>query len=90
MWRCKLEYCYSMLSAVLYVWTGYLNYIDACAEGLQQVSSQLRFGVPGGACHEYRSTSFCWAVLSHCQGGRNFFTGAVGTNISFISIHAKV
>ena len=83
------EPSYRHFDSLNFTLNGFLNYVDASAEGLRLANANLRFGVPGGGCHAYRNVSFCWAVLSHCAHGINFFTGQVGTNISFISIHAK-
>ena len=34
------------------IFSGFLNYVDACAEGLKEVSSTLKVGVPGGSCKD--------------------------------------
>ncbi|XP_054709476.1 alpha-L-iduronidase-like [Uloborus diversus] len=70
---------------------GFLNYYDACSEGLRLADKRLRLGGPGGSCHvpSVRHSPLCWALLDHCSHGRNFFTGEKGTRINFISFHKK-
>ena len=48
-----------MFQMYIFIWTiwrllfsGFLNYVDACAEGLKEVSSTLKVGVPGGSCKD--------------------------------------
>ena len=52
---------------------GFMNYYDACSEGLKAVSPKLRLGGPGDGCHA--SSEYCWAFLGHCATGTNYFTG---------------
>ncbi|ELT95325.1 hypothetical protein CAPTEDRAFT_211572 [Capitella teleta] len=68
---------------------GFLNYYDACAEGLRRVSSLLRLGGPGGECHEYDLSSFSWGLLNHTAHGVSFFSGKEAKSLDFISIHKK-
>ncbi len=65
---------------------GFLNYYDACSEGLAEVDPGLRFGGPGTA--EPRSAIFR-ALMAHCDTGRNYFTGETGVRIDYISVHEK-
>lgn len=69
---------------------GFLNYYDACSEGLRAASSLLRFGGPGDSCHSRPRSPYCWAVLQHCYNGTNFFTGEKGVRIDYIALHKKV
>ncbi|KAK6492889.1 alpha-L-iduronidase isoform X1 [Huso huso] len=68
---------------------GFLNYYDACSEGLKEVSPFLRFGGPGDSCHSPPHTPYCWAMLSHCFNGTNFFTGETGVRLDYIALHKK-
>ncbi|TVR44728.1 MAG: hypothetical protein EA402_06195 [Planctomycetota bacterium] len=65
---------------------GFLNYYDACSEGLKDVDLNIRFGGPGTA--EPRSETFC-ELMKHCDQGVNWFTGERGVRIDFISVHEK-
>ncbi|KAL8202906.1 UNVERIFIED_CONTAM: hypothetical protein K2H54_030462 [Gekko kuhli] len=69
--------------------SGFLNYYDACSEGLRQVSSQLRLGGPGDSFHPYPKSPLCWRLLSHCHNGTNFFTGETGVRLDYIAMHKK-
>lgn len=69
---------------------GFLNYYDACSEGLRAASSLLRFGGPGDSCHSRPRSPYCWALLQHCHNGTNFFTGEKGVRIDYIALHKKV
>ena len=70
---------------------GFLNYYDACSEGLLIASPLLRLGGPGGECSDdYSLSNYCWALLDHTQHGRNYFTNETGVRIDYISIHRKV
>lgn len=69
---------------------GFLNYYDACSEGLRAASSLLRFGGPGDSCHSPPRSPFCWALLKHCYNGTNYFTGEKGVRMDFIALHKKV
>ncbi|XP_034779162.2 alpha-L-iduronidase isoform X2 [Acipenser ruthenus] len=68
---------------------GFLNYYDACSEGLKEVSPFLRFGGPGDSCHSPPHSPYCWAMLSHCFNGTNFFTGETGVRLDYIALHKK-
>uniref|UniRef100_A0A6Q2Z2E0 Alpha-L-iduronidase n=1 Tax=Esox lucius TaxID=8010 RepID=A0A6Q2Z2E0_ESOLU len=69
---------------------GFLNYYDACSEGLLAASSALRFGGPGDSCHTPPHSPYCWAMLQHCYNGTNFFTGKTGVRLDYIALHKKV
>ena len=66
---------------------GFLNYYDACSEGLREVSDSLKFGGPGDAC---KRSKYSDALLDHVVNGINYFTGEKGVRIDFISFHRKV
>ncbi|XP_076003594.1 alpha-L-iduronidase [Genypterus blacodes] len=68
---------------------GFLNYYDACSEGLQAASPLLRFGGPGDSCHSPPHSPYCWAMLQHCYNGTNYFTGQVGVRLDYIALHKK-
>ncbi|XP_018613848.2 alpha-L-iduronidase [Scleropages formosus] len=68
---------------------GFLNYYDACSEGLRDASPTLRFGGPGDSCHSYPHSPYCWALLEHCHNGTNFFTGETGVRLDYIALHKK-
>ncbi|XP_070539995.1 alpha-L-iduronidase-like isoform X2 [Ptychodera flava] len=68
---------------------GFLNYYDACSEGLKAASPQLKFGGPGGGCKDPPKSPICWALLEHCESGKNYFTGEIGVRLDYISIHHK-
>uniref|UniRef100_A0A3P8XVM2 Alpha-L-iduronidase n=1 Tax=Esox lucius TaxID=8010 RepID=A0A3P8XVM2_ESOLU len=68
---------------------GFLNYYDACSEGLLAASSALRFGGPGDSCHTPPHSPYCWAMLQHCYNGTNFFTGKTGVRLDYIALHKK-
>ncbi|CAG5920346.1 unnamed protein product [Menidia menidia] len=68
---------------------GFLNYYDACSEGLRAASRLLRFGGPGDSCHSPPHSPYCWAMLQHCHNGSNFFTGETGVRIDYIALHKK-
>ncbi|GFT18331.1 alpha-L-iduronidase [Nephila pilipes] len=70
---------------------GFLNYYDACSEGLYRADSRLRFGGPGGSCRipTVGKSPICWALLEHCVRGKNYFTGKEGVRLDFISFHKK-
>lgn len=69
---------------------GFLNYYDACSEGLLAASGLLRFGGPGDSCHSPPHSPYCWAMLQHCYNGTNYFTGETGVRIDYIALHKKV
>jgi L-iduronidase len=64
----------------------FLNYYDACSEGLREADSGLRFGGPGTA--KDLSETFR-LLLAHCDTGQNFFTKERGVRLDFISVHVK-
>ncbi|KAK2115176.1 hypothetical protein P7K49_005802, partial [Saguinus oedipus] len=79
------------------VWTqrfsptsGFLNYYDACSEGLRTTSPALRLGGPGDSFHPQPRSPLSWGLLRHCHNGTNFFTGEVGVRLDYISLHRKV
>ncbi|XP_045189835.2 alpha-L-iduronidase-like [Mercenaria mercenaria] len=65
---------------------GFLNYYDACSEGLKAVSDQLRLGGPGDGC---RRSLYSDALLDHVVNGINYFTGERGVRIDFLAYHKK-
>lgn len=69
---------------------GFLNYYDACSEGLRAASGLLRFGGPGDSCRSPPRSPYCWALLQHCYNGTNFFTREKGVRIDYIALHKKV
>lgn len=72
-------------------WTsGFLNYYDACSEGLRAASPFLKFGGPGDSFHPLPKSPICWSLLCHCYNGTNFFTGETGVRLDYISLHKKV
>ena len=72
-------------------WTsGFLNYYDACSEGLRAASPLLKFGGPGDSFHPLPKSPMCWSLLCHCYNGTNFFTGETGVRLDYISLHKKV
>uniref|UniRef100_A0A3Q2EB66 Alpha-L-iduronidase n=1 Tax=Cyprinodon variegatus TaxID=28743 RepID=A0A3Q2EB66_CYPVA len=68
----------------------FLNYYDACSEGLRAASPLLRFGGPGDSCHSPPRSPYCWAMLQHCYNGTNYFTGETGVRLDYIALHKKV
>ncbi|HYW96577.1 MAG TPA: hypothetical protein VE870_13365, partial [Bacteroidales bacterium] len=66
---------------------GFLNYYDACSEGLKDADPALRFGGPGTAGAP--NNAYFKALLEHCSSGMNYFTGENGVRIDFISYHLK-
>ncbi|NXT13995.1 IDUA iduronidase, partial [Prunella fulvescens] len=68
---------------------GFLNYYDACSEGLRAASSLLKFGGPGDSFHPLPKSPICWSLLCHCYNGTNFFTGETGVRLDYISLHKK-
>jgi L-iduronidase len=64
----------------------FMNYYDACSEGLREADSHLVFGGPGTAgvlSQRFKN------LLAHCDTGRNYFTGEKGVRLDFISVHVK-
>ncbi|XP_005093685.1 alpha-L-iduronidase [Aplysia californica] len=71
---------------------GFLNYYDACSEGLDMVDNSLTFGGPGDGCGLYldgNSTQYGDALFNHVIRGTNYFTGEKGVRMDFISMHEK-
>lgn len=66
----------------------FLDYYDACSEGLKAADAALRFGGPGYASRPEIPEIFT-ALLDHCDTGKNRFTGETGVRIDFISFHVK-
>ena len=77
----------SWLIFYLLLTTGFLNYYDACSEGLREASPLLKFGGPGDGCLFRRYSD---ALLDHVVNGTNYFTGEKGVRIDFLSYHEKV
>ncbi|XP_030368687.1 alpha-L-iduronidase isoform X3 [Strigops habroptila] len=69
---------------------GFLNYYDACSEGLRAASPLLKFGGPGDSFHPLPKSPICWSLLCHCYNGTNIFTGETGVRLDYISLHKKV
>ncbi|XP_046549728.1 alpha-L-iduronidase-like [Haliotis rubra] len=69
---------------------GYLNYYDACSEGLKAASQSLIFGGPGGGCDDNNETdTYDDALFKHVTSGINYFTGETGIRLDYISMHRK-
>nr|XP_055102615.1 alpha-L-iduronidase isoform X3 [Symphalangus syndactylus] len=68
---------------------GFLNYYDACSEGLRAASPALRLGGPGDSFHTPPRSPLSWGLLRHCHNGTNFFTGEAGVRLDYISLHRK-
>uniref|UniRef100_A0A0B7B7Z3 Fibronectin type-III domain-containing protein n=1 Tax=Arion vulgaris TaxID=1028688 RepID=A0A0B7B7Z3_9EUPU len=71
---------------------GFINYYDACSEGLKSVDESLIFGGPGDACMSAMGTyssRYADALLNHTVHGFNYFTGEKGVRIDFLSFHFK-
>ncbi|MCK4746226.1 MAG: hypothetical protein KAT15_04285, partial [Bacteroidales bacterium] len=64
----------------------FLNYYDACSEGLLEANPKIRFGGPGTALGA--SATF-QLLMEHCAWGKNYFTGEKGVRIDFVSTHRK-
>jgi len=67
--------------------SGFLNYYDACSEGLKASSPDLILGGPGDGC---KRSNYADALLDHVTNGTNYFTGERGVRIDFLSFHKKV
>lgn len=85
-----LELLRALLRVLNFFSLGFLNYYDACSEGLRAASGLLRFGGPGDSCHSPPHSPYCWAMLQHCYNGTNYFTGETGVRIDYIALHKKV
>ncbi|XP_046331307.2 alpha-L-iduronidase-like [Haliotis rufescens] len=68
---------------------GYLNYYDACSEGLKAASQSLIFGGPGDLCDTNKTDTYRDALFEHVTSGTNYFTGETGIRLDFISMHRK-
>ncbi|GFS09916.1 alpha-L-iduronidase [Elysia marginata] len=75
---------------------GFLNYYDACSEGLEAAHSSLVLGGPGDACWPdpitgklTKSRVLFDALLNHTIHGTNYFNGKKGIRLDFISLHEK-
>ncbi|XP_004579460.3 alpha-L-iduronidase isoform X1 [Ochotona princeps] len=68
---------------------GFLNYYDACSEGLRAASPALRLGGPADSFWPPPRSPLSWSLLEHCARGTNFFTGERGVRLDFISLHKK-
>ncbi|XP_076992295.1 alpha-L-iduronidase isoform X2 [Tamandua tetradactyla] len=68
---------------------GFLNYYDACSEGLRAASPVLRLGGPGDSFHPPPRSPLSWSLLGHCHNGTNFFTGEAGVRLDYIALHKK-
>ncbi len=64
----------------------FLNYYDACSEGLKEANPDIRFGGPGTALG---ASPMFKMLMEHCAWGKNYFTGETGVRIDFISTHRK-
>jgi L-iduronidase len=64
----------------------FLNYYDACSEGIKEADPEILFGGPGTA-RDF--TEPFVQLLAHCDTGTNFFTGEKGVRLDFISVHVK-
>ncbi|GAB6027569.1 hypothetical protein CHUAL_001810 [Chamberlinius hualienensis] len=67
---------------------GFLNYYDACSEGLRMAHPTLRLGGPAESFRG-KFTYFSYHLLAHCSSGTNYFTGEKGIRLDFISMHKK-
>ncbi|XP_046367791.2 alpha-L-iduronidase-like [Haliotis rufescens] len=74
---------------------GFLNYYDACSEGLKAADPSLILGGPGSSRNSITSGTprsnkkYAENLLDHVISGRNYFTGEKGVRIDFISLHRK-
>ena len=70
---------------------GFLNYYDACSEGLKAASPKLKLGGPGDSCRDptEKHPKKSWALLDHCVNGINYFTKEKGVRLDYISVHLK-
>ena len=64
----------------------FLNYYDACSEGLKEANPDIRFGGPGTALG---ASPIFKVLMEHCAWGKNYFTGEKGVRIDFVSTHRK-
>lgn len=68
---------------------GFLNYYDACSEGLNAASPLLKLGGPAAGCDHLGHNSYSNGLLQHVVDGQNYFTGEHGVRIDFLSYHCK-
>ncbi|OWF39847.1 Alpha-L-iduronidase [Mizuhopecten yessoensis] len=68
---------------------GFLNYYDACSEGLLAASSELVLGGPADGCDRNGHTHYSDGFLDHIVNGHNYFTGETGVRLDFLSYHRK-
>ncbi|KAL8591064.1 hypothetical protein ACOMHN_037297 [Nucella lapillus] len=76
---------------------GFLNYYDACSEGLKAASPLLVLGGPGDGCDQTlrrlsgvgRGSAYREALFHHVVNGTNYFTGKRGVRLDYISLHRK-
>ena len=67
---------------------GFLNYYDACSEGLRLAHPALKLGGPAESFRG-KFVKYSWNLLEHCTNGRNYFTKQKGVRLDFISMHEK-
>lgn len=65
---------------------GYLNYFDACVEGIKESGLQITWGGPGT---DQALRTLGKVLIQHCDTGINCLTGERGVRIDYVSIHAK-
>ncbi|KAI5615229.1 alpha-L-iduronidase [Silurus asotus] len=71
---------------------GFLNYYDACLEGLRKASVYLKLGGPGDSCHSPPRSPYCWALLQHCHHTHHNTHPNTHTNtrcLHYIALHKK-
>ncbi len=69
-----------------YTLPDFLNYYDACSEGLREADPEIKFGGPG---HAGGLGDFFEELIAHCDTGINYFTGEKGVRIDFFTVHIK-
>ena len=69
---------------------GFYNYYDATVDAVKAYDVAMKIGGPGGSCHDYDVTTYCWGLLNHVVHGTNIVTKEKGAPIDYISIHKKV
>ena len=65
---------------------GYLNYWDACVEGIKESKLNIRFG---GPATDKAMKDLGKTLIQHCDTGINYLTGERGVRIDYVTIHAK-
>jgi L-iduronidase len=70
---------------------GFLNYYDACSQGLKEANNSLIFGGPGDHWpKDIKNGPYVLDLMKHCVNGVNYFTKNKGdTKLDFISLHEK-